>query len=221
MKSTRLRRGAALAAALTFAATSTAFAEDNKILDRLDRLEHRIDSLESVVKDRDTEIQVLENQVKERDAKIESMEKSGAQAAASSAAHIQPSAGPPTPQGTGAASPVTDRLNTLESTVNSLQTTVTNVKSEQAKAAADAPKVTTKGGLKVESADGQFSFQAIGRLNYDAAFYNQDKSKLGDGSQLRRARLGMTGKMFGDWMYKLEVDFGRDTGTGTVATKEA
>jgi phosphate-selective porin OprO/OprP len=31
----------------------------------------------------------------------------------------------------------------------------------------------------------------------------------------------MTGKMFGDWMYKLEVDFGRDTGTGTVATKEA
>ena len=44
---------------------------------------------------------------------------------------------------------------------------------------------------------------------------------MGDGMQLRRARLGMTGKMFGDWMYKVEADFGRDTGAGTVGVKEA
>ena len=214
MKSTTFRRGAALAAALTMAAMPAAYADDSKVLDRLDRLEHRIDSLESDVKDRDAKIQTLEDQVKDRDAKIQNLQ-DGQAAAATSAAQIQPAAGQPA-MGQPADA---QRLDNLERTVKQLNE-VTNAQAEEL-AKPKGAKVTTKGGLKVESEDGQFSFQPIGRLHYDAAFYNQDKSKMGDGSQLRRARLGMTGKMFSDWIYKLEVDFGRNTGSGTIGVKDA
>ena len=61
MESTKLRGSAALAAALTIATTAPALADDNKVLDRLDRLEHRIDSLESDVKERDSKIQQLDD----------------------------------------------------------------------------------------------------------------------------------------------------------------
>jgi phosphate-selective porin OprO/OprP len=200
--------GVCAAAGITLV-TAPASAEDNKVLERLGHLENRIDTLETGVKTRDSKIQELENQVKQRDAKIQNMQ-SGQAAAATSAAQIQPAAGQPADE---------QRIDNLERTVRQLNE-ITNAQAEEL-AKPKGPKVTTKGGLTVESEDGQFSFQPFGRLHYDAAFYDQDKSKMGDGMQLRRARLGMTGKMFGDWMYKVEADFGRDTGAGTVGVKEA
>ena len=205
--------GVCTAAGMTLTASS-ASAEDNKVLERLDRLENRIDTLETDVKTRDSKIQELENQVKQRDAKIQSMQSgqsaAATSAAATSAAQIQPAAEQPTdPQ----------RLDNLERTVRQLNE-ITNAQAEEL-AKPKGPKVTTKGGLLVESEDGQFSFQPFGRFHFDGSWYNQDKSKMGDGFQVRRARLGMTGKMFGDWMYKVEADFGRDTGNGKVGLKEA
>jgi phosphate-selective porin OprO/OprP len=210
----------ALAAALWLGTGQAALTADAETQQRFERLEGRLDTLENAVRERDAKIEGLERAVQERDAKIESLEQAGGQAAAASAARIEPAAGPPAVKGTDAALPMVQRLDALEGTVGSLKTEVSTVKTEQAKTAA-APKVTTSGGLKVETADGQFSFQPIGRLNYDAAFYDQDKSRMGDGSQVRRARLGVTGKMFGDWLYKLEADFARDTSAGTVGLKDA
>jgi len=106
--------------------------------------------------------------------------------------------------------PVTDpallqRLDNLERTVRQLNE-ITNAQQEQ-QAKPSGVKVTTKGGLMVESEDGQFSFQPLGRLNVDGGWFNEDKSRLGDDWRIRRARLGVTGKMFGDWQYKIEPDF--------------
>lgn len=186
-----------------------------QILDRLNKLDQRVGTLENEVKDRDSKIQNLENTVHERDATIQQLKQSGGQASQQGAANQFPAPA----AGAVPAAEQTQRLDNLERTVRQLNE-ITNAQQDQIKTSSDV-KVTTKGGLKVETSDGQFSFQPFGRMHYDAAWYDQDKSHLGDGSQLRRARLGMTGKMFGDWQYKVEADFGRDTGAGTVGMKEA
>jgi phosphate-selective porin OprO/OprP len=64
-----------------------------------------------------------------------------------------------------------------------------------------------KGGLSMETADGNFTFQVIGRLQADAAFYDDDVADLGSGTELRRARIGVEGTFLKDWGYKSEIDF--------------
>jgi phosphate-selective porin OprO/OprP len=78
-------------------------------------------------------------------------------------------------------------------------------------AAASLPKITTKGKIKVESADGNWSFRPIGRIMWDAIDTDEDGSGADNfqGTELRRARLGFQGDIY-DWGYKLEVDFDDD-----------
>ncbi|MCD4668842.1 MAG: porin [Actinomycetia bacterium] len=68
-------------------------------------------------------------------------------------------------------------------------------------------KVSTKGGIKVETYDGKFSAEIGGRLFIDAAYYEKDKNPIGNGTELRRARLGLEGSLFADWEYEFELDF--------------
>ena len=66
-------------------------------------------------------------------------------------------------------------------------------------------KAMSKGSLSI-TCDG-FSAKMIGRIMVDAAFFDEDKSDMGDGAEFRRARLGLTGRLFTDWQYKAEWDF--------------
>ena len=75
------------------------------------------------------------------------------------------------------------------------------------------PKITTKGKIQVESADGQYTFRPIGRLMWDYIDTDEDASGQDDirGTELRRLRLGFQGKVK-DWGYKFEGEFnGGDT----------
>jgi len=68
-----------------------------------------------------------------------------------------------------------------------------------------------KGGLAVKTRDGSFTTKIGGRMQLDSAWYGEDRhgagSTLGDGTEVRRARLYMKGTIYNDWFYKFEYDF--------------
>lgn len=72
-------------------------------------------------------------------------------------------------------------------------------------------KVSTKGGLKVETDDGNFQFRAGGRIHLDAAFHDDDATDLKDGTKFRRARLFVDGVINKDWLFKAQYDFAENT----------
>ncbi len=72
--------------------------------------------------------------------------------------------------------------------------------------ATSTPKVETKGGLKVTSADRKFEASLGGRIHFDAYAFDRDLAATTGTSEFRRARLSLSGKALG-WDYKLEQDF--------------
>lgn len=128
-----------------------------------------------------------------------------------------------------AGQPVVDRVQKLESTIVGLQHELDAIKRDQAAAAkqsASASNVVFKGGPSIEAADGSWSFKVRGRIEADAAFYGNKSGPIdyNDGTTLRRARVGVDGKIFNDWLYRLEADFATasiDTGSSEIDVKDA
>ncbi|MDB5979404.1 MAG: phosphate-selective porin [Pseudomonas sp.] len=69
--------------------------------------------------------------------------------------------------------------------------------------------VKTKGGLELATTDDQFSFKLGGRLQLDFdqfdGIYSQN-GKTANSSYLRRGRLEVSGKAYGDWGYNFAID---------------
>jgi phosphate-selective porin OprO/OprP len=82
-------------------------------------------------------------------------------------------------------------------------------------------KVTTPGGIRVETSDGNFSAVLGGRLFVDQAFYDEDKTRMGDGAEIRSARIEIGGTLYKDWFYKIQADFGAGVGSGSAVFKDA
>lgn len=95
---------------------------------------------------------------------------------------------------------------------------VEEVKNDLKTAKSEMPKITTEGKIKIESQDGNWSFQPIGRVMWDAIDTDEDGSGAEDfqGTELRRARLGFEGSIY-DWGYKFEGDFA----AGDTSIKDA
>lgn len=103
-----------------------------------------------------------------------------------------------------------DLLDTLKENNNLTEQqykTLVEAVEDQAGAAETDVQVATKGGLELSSYDGQFSFELGGRLMLDAAAYVEDQVKLGNGTEIRRARLEAEGIMYSEWGYEFGVDF--------------
>ncbi len=71
-------------------------------------------------------------------------------------------------------------------------------------------KISMKPMPKIESMDGNYSFQPFGRVHLDTTQFNDDKKDHANNSNFRRARLGFKGKMGEDFSYKTEFDFAEE-----------
>jgi len=65
-------------------------------------------------------------------------------------------------------------------------------------------------GLVIRSRNGNFKAAFGGRLQFDAGVFIQDETNLGDGAEVRRARIKSYGTVWKNWDYKLEVNFDPD-----------
>lgn len=68
-------------------------------------------------------------------------------------------------------------------------------------------EIGSGGGLEIESGDDAFAFVLGGRLMVDLANYAEDAVDLGNGTELRQARLAVEGVLYTVWDYELGVDF--------------
>ena len=65
--------------------------------------------------------------------------------------------------------------------------------------------------LRYESPDGDFSVRLGGRLHGDIASIDYDDAPSQTDDEWRRARLSVSGRLFGDWRYRYEYDFAADS----------
>ena len=68
-----------------------------------------------------------------------------------------------------------------------------------------SPKIDTKGGIKVTSADGKFEATVGGRIHFDTYAFDRDLASTTGTTEFRRARLTLSGKAYG-WDYLYEPD---------------
>lgn len=101
------------------------------------------------------------------------------------------------------------RLDQLEHLVDNLQNQLDTERQARQKIESTTliRPVSDGKSLKFQSPSGDFSFQAGGRLDIDAAAYEEDKQDLGDGTDFRRARMYMRGTLARDFDYLFEYEF--------------
>ncbi len=78
-------------------------------------------------------------------------------------------------------------------------------------------KVSTDGGLQASTYDGRFELKLGGVFSNDVAIYNEKLNPLGNGTEIRSARIEFEGTLFSDWGYEYSVDFAG----GEVEIKDA
>ncbi len=109
---------------------------------------------------------------------------------------------------------------------------VADIKSAQPTASASGVVVSMPNNRPtLSTADGQNTVSLVGRVHWDVGDYmNVDPrntltgpTQLNSGENVRRARLGIQGKVLGDWNYALIYDFGgsSDNGPGTPGSTGA
>lgn len=98
-----------------------------------------------------------------------------------------------------------DSLTTSSSTSSSTQEVVAS--NEKKTPVKNTAKINTKGKLEIESDDGEFKYQIGGAIMVDGALYDNDLSKLGSGTEARRARVFLKGTLWRDWNFKSELGY--------------
>jgi phosphate-selective porin OprO/OprP len=125
------------------------------------------------------------------------------------------------------------RIKALEEQIQSLSDQVVDLKRSTGDQYADIRarddeqvKVKiTNGRPTIASPDGQFSAAIRTLVQFDWAYYSQGSGAstlpaaygpdLSSGANFRRVYLGLQGKLFGDWSYNVNFDFGGSGGTET------
>ena len=122
--------------------------------------------------------------------------------------------------GTSSQGAATDaKIQQLEQDIQDLNAQVQDLKRSSSDQYADIQKAQSSGAKfslkngRPTFTDGDFSFSLRGLVQYDTAYYMQDKkipstTDFSSGSNFRRARFGFEGTAFTDWSYNFLYDFG-------------
>ncbi len=188
--------------------TPAAAADDAAILKRLDAMQHMMELQQKQIAAQRGEIAALRGALRHKGVNVP---------APSQTADAAPP--PATPQSIEAK--VADQQVAINDLVGKFAAMEDRARVEKA----DAPVWSIAGGRpSVTSSDGRFSFavRAIGQ--YDTAYFMQSAGArqltaangpdLSSGSNWRRAQLGIQGKVFGDWNYYFNYEFGSGASSG-------
>jgi phosphate-selective porin OprO/OprP len=128
---------------------------------------------------------------------------------------------------------IAQRLADLQQQIDDLNNTMADLKRGQSAQYADVQNQRAgdiqfsfkNGRFTAKSADGDFSLATRVLVQFDAAYYNQDfipgsgvtpaNTDFSSGGNFRRARLGVSGTLFGNWSYEFMYDLG---GSGVEAS---
>lgn len=109
------------------------------------------------------------------------------------------------------------RVDDLEATIDALRAEIADIRK--------TPEFKPSPNFK--DSKGDYAFKFRGQIAADAAFFNTRKgtNDFNDGTQLRRARLGVDGTIQKDWAYRLEIDVANasrdDSTSNEVDVKDA
>ena len=193
------------AATMLAAAAPSAFAQsDDAVMKRLDQMQKMIEAQQK-------EIGTLKKALAKKGTALPTPE---------------PVAQPaPAPVVSAAPPPVIEtRLQQQDQKIDDLVTKFAKQEDQRRLATQEAPQASvTNGRLQVASADGRFSAALRATVQYDVGYYMQNAharaltngQDFSSGSNFRRAQLGLQGKVFGDWSYYVNIDYGSGGSTGT------
>ena len=182
-----------LATVATVCLSTTAFADDAAILARLDAMQKQIEAQNRQIETQAHEIAKLRGQLTQKH------------------------------EAAGAPMPAPAAVASQQQQIDALKSELTAYKTAEADKAASEPKLAYKNGRPtISSPDGRFTFSVRGLAQMDMGYYDQSASaarlaatngpSLGSGVNFRRAAIGFQGKLFGDWSYLFNYDFGGSGG---------
>jgi phosphate-selective porin OprO and OprP len=190
--------------------TAPALADDAAILKRLDAMQRMMELQQKQIAAQRGEITALKNALKRKGVKI---------APVAVAAQDNPAPVPAAP--TSIESQVAQQQVEINSLIDKFAETEDRARIEKA----DRPVWSIAGGRpSVTSADGRFALAIRVLGQYDTGYFMQgahalqlaaaNAPDLSSGSNWRRAQLGVQGKVFGDWNYYFNYEFGSGASSG-------
>ena len=198
------------AAAMMIAAAPSAFAaDDSAVMKRLDQMQKMIDAQQKQIESQKKEITGLNRVLGRKGASLPAPEP---------VATPMPAA-PPAP------SPIVEtRLQQQDQKIDDVVAKFAAEQDARRLAAREQSQASvTNGRLQIASADGRFSAALRATVQYDLGYYMQGARArtlslgpdLSSGGNFRRAQIGLQGKLFGDWSYYVNIDYGSGGSTGT------
>lgn len=182
--------------------SAPAFADDASIEKRLDQMQHMIEAQQHQIENQNAEIKSLRGALKKKGA------------------HVETADAAPSP------APVEAKVEQQQVQIDQLAQKFATAQEETRTAkAADSSWSFKNGRPTITSGDGRFSLAIRALGQFDAAYYMQgggashlpaaNGPDLSSGTNFRRAQLGIQGKLFGDWSYNFNTEFGGSSGTET------
>ena len=180
-----------------------AYADDAAIEKRLDAMEKKIEQQQSQIEQQTSEIRTLKSALHKKGVRVETAD----------------TAQTPAPSLQAKVDQQQDQIESISQNFESFQNQARIEKS-------DTPSLSFPNGRPtIASRDGRFSLAVRALGQFDAAYYMQSHAALllpaangpdlSSGTNFRRAQLGIQGKLFGDWSYFFNTEFGGSTGTET------